>query len=285
MPLPYYHDWLHLSSHLLWCYDRALDWPKANTDQRRNSGAWLVRNGWAEVEHDGCVTRAEPGQWLIPKPVARRQTFGRDTHLLSIAFEARWADHSPWICDGLSRMLDADACPALEQRARPMLQIADRVTAQTWDMRACRMARTDFLQLEAALGRWLEALTDALTADGLVLAAAVPVDARVEHALELIHALPWDQPLDRRALAAEVGCSPTHLARLFRRDVGCPPKACWDRLRLEHACRRLSQPDTRVQEVADELGFGSPSYFSTWFRKATGCAPRAYARDHADGRV
>ncbi len=95
----------------------------------------------------------------------------------------------------------------------------------------------------------------------------------------MIRGWSWRTPLDRQHLADAVGISPSHLDRLFRHHLGESPKAYWDRIRVEHACRRLMQPDTRVQEAAAELGFDSLSYFSTWFRKQLGCSPRAFVRE------
>ncbi|MFW5893990.1 MAG: hypothetical protein ACOCUY_02535 [Verrucomicrobiota bacterium] len=131
MPEPYYNDWLHLTTHLLWCYDAVIQWPQCNSRDRSNSAAWLIREGWAQVEHNGKVWRAEAGQWLIPKPCSRAQTFGEGTHLLSVAFEARWADGSPMVSEGLSVVVDADEHPLLERRALPMVRTQTKSAGAT----------------------------------------------------------------------------------------------------------------------------------------------------------
>jgi transcriptional regulator GlxA family with amidase domain len=71
-------------------------------------------------------------------------------------------------------------------------------------------------------------------------------------------------------LAAQVGVSPNHLIRLFRKELQTTPQQLWDRLRLEHARSHLRQPDVRVKEVAIDLGFKHLSHFSKWFKKHTG---------------
>ena len=54
-----YNDWLNLNIHLFWCYDGKTGQNLATSGQERintkfsNSGAWLVRKGWAKVEHSG----------------------------------------------------------------------------------------------------------------------------------------------------------------------------------------------------------------------------------------
>ena len=280
MPEPYYNDWLHLTTHLLWCYDAVLDWPACNARERTESAAWLVREGWAQVEHDGEVWRAEPGQWLVPKPTRRVQTFGEGTHLLSVAFEARWADGSPMLADGLSVVVNAADHPVLERRALSMARTANKVCGGDWDLRRHRVQRPDFLRLDAAISKWLDGLIRVLETHGVPVADPEPMDKHVQDALRVIRNWSWDTPLDRRRLGETVGISPSHLDRLFRHHLGQSPRAYWDRIRVEHACRRLLQPDVRVQEAAHELGFDSLSYFSTWFRKQLGCSPRAFVKEH-----
>ena len=95
-----YRNWLNLKLHLLWCHNRRVaegtksTGPTLQFTEFTNSAAWLVREGWAQVEHDGQCHTAHPGQWLIVKPGPRVQTFSHDARMLSIAFEARWPDGS-----------------------------------------------------------------------------------------------------------------------------------------------------------------------------------------------
>lgn len=280
MPEPYYNDWLHINTHLLWCRDAPMEWPACNTASRRNSGAWLVREGWAQVEHDGRTWRAEPGQWLIPKPTQRTQEFGAGTRLLSVAFEAQWGDGSPMADAGLSLVVDAAAHPALERRALPMVRTAKRFCRRDWDLRRHRISRRDFLRLEAAFPKWLDSLFQVLELHSVRIDNPDPIDPHVSKATRTMANWAWNTPLDRERLATAVGVSPSHLDRLFRHHLGETPRAYWDRIRIEHACRRLLQPDTRVQEVAHELGFRSPAYFSSWFRKHMSCSPRGFVKAH-----
>jgi AraC-like DNA-binding protein len=107
-----------------------------------------------------------------------------------------------------------------------------------------------------------------------------PIDPHVSKATRTMANWTWNTSLDRERLATAVGVSPSHLDRLFRHCLGETPRAYWDRIRIEHACRRLLQPGTRVQEVAHELGFRSPAYFSTWCRKHMSCSPRGFVKAH-----
>jgi AraC family transcriptional activator of pobA len=67
-----------------------------------------------------------------------------------------------------------------------------------------------------------------------------------------------------------------HLIETVRRCVGLPPgKIIHERLLLE-AKRLLRYSDLPVTEIATELSFEDPSYFSRFFKKHTGLSPSEF---------
>jgi AraC-like DNA-binding protein len=277
-----YRDWLNLNIHLLWCHN--LPVAKGRDDageatmrstEYTNSGAWLVREGWAQVEHGGQRHRAKPGQWLIVKPGRRVQMFSADARLISIAFDARWPDGSHLFDDGLSLMVDGAEAPLLEKRVRPILNAMKRVNPDTWDARDHEVDLALFLKLDNLLRHWLVALAAVLESRGIGHSGHFGIDERVRTVIDLMHASDLGDPFDAARLAAKVSLSQNHLIRLFRRDLQTTPGQYWDRLRVEHARHRLLQPDARVKEVALELGFTHLSHFSKWLKRHTGNSPRA----------
>lgn len=270
-------------SRLLWCYDDRDEvprWPKPTTPRHENchteSGAWLVRSGWAQVQHGATSVRAMPEQWLIVKPGPRHQWFAEDTQILSVAFEAKWPDGTHLLDDGLSVALDADEFPELEEHAGQMVEIMERVHPDRWDIRSQEIGQGDFLRLQGFLTRWLGDVVTALESIDVHPSRSEPVDERVLHAMRTIDALPLNEPIDLEALAAQVNSSLVNLRRLFRKQLGFTPRVYWDRLRLEHACRRLAMPNTRPSDVSRELGFKYLPHFSRWFKKKTGRSPANY---------
>lgn len=275
-----YRDWLNLNIHLLWCHNLPVARGRDDTGgilrstEFTNSGAWLVREGWAQVEHDGQCHRAKPGQWLIVKPGSRVQTFSANARLISLAFDARWPDGSHLFDKGLSLVVEGEDAPDLEKLVRPILQTMKRVNPDTWDARDHVVDLTIFFQIEQLLFRWLVALAKVLAERGVVHSGHSGIDERVRAAIDLIHAQDLAESLDTERLAAKVSLSPNHLLRLFRRELQTTPGQYWDRLRIEHARHRLLQPDARVKEVSIELGFAYLSHFSKWFKRHTGTTPR-----------
>ena len=81
------------------------------------------------------------------------------------------------------------------------------------------------------------------------------------------------------ALAAEAGLSVSQFTRLFRRDLGSPPSAFVNRLRMERAALLLQRTSLSVMEVMTEVGINDPSHFARDFRRAHGFSPRTF-RQH-----
>jgi AraC-like DNA-binding protein len=276
-----YRNWLNLNLHLLWCHNRRVaegtrvTGPTLRFTEFTNSAAWLVREGWAQVEHDDQCHTAHPGQWLIVKPGPRVQTFSHDARMLSIAFEARWPDGSHLYQEGLSLVIEASEAPALEQKIRPILNAVMEIAPGTWDVRDHRADLRCFLRLEQLLCEWLAVLSEILERRGIQHSGHFGIDERVRIAVDLLHARDLAEPLALELLAAAVHISPNHLIRLFRKDLQNTPHQFWDRLRIEYAQNRLRQPDIRIKEVAIDLGFKHLSHFSKWFKRHTGTPPQS----------
>ncbi len=71
-----------------------------------------------------------------------------------------------------------------------------------------------------------------------------------------------------------------HLCRVFKRVFGVPPLQYWQQLRLEKAKRLLAAGGGSVKQVAAELRFRDPAYFSRVFKRYAGQSPRAFVRNN-----
>ncbi len=124
-------------------------------------------------------------------------------------------------------------------------------------------------------GRIAQLLLDELrTLPSLPLHLPDPKDARLVRLCQSIRR----HPADNRPLAAwgvEVGASGRTLARLFRLETGMTFADWRAQARLLAALTRLAAGE-KVTSVALDLGYSSPSAFTTMFRRQCGVTPSRY---------
>jgi len=77
-------------------------------------------------------------------------------------------------------------------------------------------------------------------------------------------------------LSALVHMSPYHFARLFKQSTGVPPHRFLVRRRIDAARVLLAAQTAPIAEIAQLVGFRTPSHFTTTFRRVTGMTPSAY---------
>lgn len=81
------------------------------------------------------------------------------------------------------------------------------------------------------------------------------------------------QKVTMAELAGALGYNKNYLSTKFGKEVGMTISEYLLQLRLERAKVWLQNSDKQIQQISDELGFNSVSYFSAQFRKATGQSP------------
>jgi AraC family transcriptional activator of pobA len=73
--------------------------------------------------------------------------------------------------------------------------------------------------------------------------------------------------------AARMGVTEKTLTRMCRSRFGCSPKQYLHRRLLLEAQRLLIYGSATVAQIADDLGFADPSYFTRFYRRMTGRLP------------
>ncbi len=80
------------------------------------------------------------------------------------------------------------------------------------------------------------------------------------------------------AVAAAVGVSPFHFARMFKASVGLTPHQYRTQARVDRAKQLLEPGGLSLVQVALDVGFSSQSHLTAVFRKAVGLTPAVYRR-------
>ncbi|MFD0713537.1 response regulator [Paenibacillus sp. GCM10027626] len=104
----------------------------------------------------------------------------------------------------------------------------------------------------------------------------------IERALSYIEQNYMDRcPLQK--VAAHVYLHPNYFSALFKQETGLGYTQYLTQLRLEKAGLLLLHTDARVAEIAREVGYDDPNYFSTLFSKKYQMSPNEYRKRHDGG--
>ncbi|MFD6171075.1 GlxA family transcriptional regulator [Streptomyces coeruleorubidus] len=102
-----------------------------------------------------------------------------------------------------------------------------------------------------------------------------PATDPVQAAVTAVHADPGGRH-DIAGLAAHAGLSPRHLQRRFTAELGVPPAAYVERVRVEAAQRALTEGDEPVEAIARRYGFATAETLRRTFHRRLGIAPSDY---------
>jgi transcriptional regulator GlxA family with amidase domain len=85
-------------------------------------------------------------------------------------------------------------------------------------------------------------------------------------------ASPVEEMIKRSRLAGRT------FTRRFSHATGLTPLGYVQRLRIEHAKRRLERTDAPIEKIGWQVGYEDPAFFRRLFKRATGLAPGAYRK-------
>ena len=106
-------------------------------------------------------------------------------------------------------------------------------------------------------------------------------DQRVEDTIQfLIQHL--TTPLQIDEICRTMGIGRSRLQQLFNAEFNCGVIEFFSRLKATAAKQLLLQKKHRITDISIELGFSSPAYFSSFFKKYFGCTPSQYQKAALD---
>ncbi len=118
------------------------------------------------------------------------------------------------------------------------------------------------------------ALEQLLLTVGEVLHAS-PVARTLERSLGVIHAS-YQKELRIPDLARMENLSQSRYHTLFRELTGVSPAAYIIDLRLQSACDLLRSTDMSIKQIALQVGYDDPFFFSKLFKRHMGISPQSY---------
>jgi AraC family transcriptional regulator of arabinose operon len=103
----------------------------------------------------------------------------------------------------------------------------------------------------------------------------VTMDDRVRRAINYLtnH---FREPFQFEGLARHCGLSVSRLAHLFKAETGLSPQCFLEQHRMQMAARLLRLTGFTITEVAADVGYADPFYFSNRFRRYSGKSPSQF---------
>ena len=88
-------------------------------------------------------------------------------------------------------------------------------------------------------------------------------------------------------LAASCHMSETHFRRIFQEKMNMTPIEYVNFVRVKKACELIDKSDLSMEEVAEKVGFVTPSTFNRNFRKIIGTSPYQWKKrpDNHEGKL
>ena len=93
-----------------------------------------------------------------------------------------------------------------------------------------------------------------------------------------------DSGLSLHKIAAQIDVSTNHLSKLFKQELGISFTDYLIKRRITEAVRLLSLPHSKINEVAEKVGYSTQHYFCAAFKKVLGITPSEYRKKcHSEG--
>jgi AraC family transcriptional regulator, arabinose operon regulatory protein len=134
--------------------------------------------------------------------------------------------------------------------------------------------------LNAAVSEILATLFASRQAEPLDSLGGLPeIAADLREALTKMALYP-DRPWRIAHLAQLCRLSEPHFYRRFKQATGSTPIDWLRRERINHARRRLLESNDPIKQIAEQVGYNDPFFFSRDFKRYTGVAPKNYRNQH-----
>ncbi len=90
----------------------------------------------------------------------------------------------------------------------------------------------------------------------------------------------FQHPINRAHVAAEFNLAPSYISRLFMRETKQGFTETLRELRLQYAAKLLSEENLSIEEITEQCGYLSKTFFTSAFKKYHGKTPGQFRHDN-----
>ncbi|MBU6396495.1 MAG: helix-turn-helix domain-containing protein [Sphingomonadales bacterium] len=224
----------------------------------------LVEEGHASVTLDGETTELEsPGRVIVPAAAVHGFRFRLGTRGFVLTLSTDFSTRAVGAGDPLLAMLAQGGIAQLS---------AEAAARALWLAREMLGLQQEWQQQDPLFLALAESLIRTIGRGEGGAGAAVGDDQRLARFRQLVE-LHYRQHRDLDFYADALGLTRRTLSRLTAARLGCSPMDLIHRRLALEAQRLLRYTNATATQVAAELGFDDPSYFSRFYLRITGRRP------------
>ena len=224
----------------------------------------LVEEGHASVTLEGDATGLEgPGRVIVTAAAVHGFRFRQGTRGFVLTLSTDFSTRAVGAGDPLLAMLARGGIAHLS---------AEAAARALWLAREMLVLQQEWQQQDPLFLALAESLIRTLGRDEAGAAESPRDDQRLTRFRQLIE-LHYRQHRDLDFYAASLGLTRRTLSRLTAAQLGCSPMDLIHRRLALEAQRLLRYTNATATQVAGELGFDDPSYFSRFYLRMTGRRP------------
>lgn len=164
-----------------------------------------------------------------------------------------------------------------QQRVLEMLWLTSRLMGEMGIETATPLysfQTQDYRQLRSEIGQILDRMTQSYVKHYDQMEADT-IHQIKQYIIEQSHK---DISLD--GLGKKVGLSPIYISKMFKEKLGINYIDFLTECRIEKAKKLLIDPDKSIKEIAVEVGYHEPNYFSKVFKKMSSVSPKEYRKSY-----
>jgi AraC-like DNA-binding protein len=268
----------HLKSEFVWAHENELIKPmKSMRYQAPGQSAFLVLKGALQVETDAGQVSVGPGRWCFPHQGPRILKMEPPAHVLTVRFRFYWPGGEPLFNAPIATIFKAEEAPLLEKKTRALIRtVAKAVPGAKADLPWRKADLLTHLQFQRSFDAWLYAYVETMLRLGAVPSRLAKMDPRVLQVIKRLDELPLSHAVDEEALFAESGLSSSQMNRLFAQHFSLTPHQYFEGRKLTYAKTMIRSSSHAIKHIAFDVGFGSLSAFSRWFKQKSGQSPREF---------